>query len=1073
MKRFLAFIFILSMFLTICIPIYAMEINEGYADIKGHWARTEVDKWSEKGLLKGSNGKFNPNNHITRAEMAVIIDRLMDYGETETNVFEDLSDTWYTEAILKNSRAGVMKGFDGYIRPMDSITRQEAVVMISRAMEIEEKSGNTSFVDDSMIASWAKGYVKAFSDLGYISGMPDGSFAPNRPVTRAAVVKIVDNMIAKWINEKGEYSEDINGILIINSEDVTLKDMTIDGNLIIAQGVAGGEIYLDNVTVTGDVFVKGGGENSVYFNDTKINGTLEVSKTDGRIRIVAKGSTVAKVTKLLTGAILVESYTTGIGFERVEVPKEAAENSDIDIEGDITILNVSAKGTNVNILKDTKVGRADLSAEGSKLNVLGEVNNVNINSGADDTSVIGSGKVTNVKVNANDVSVTTDKTKVTAGENVTGVTADGQKVNAGKTVKTGGTSSSGGSSSGGTTQPTNHAPTVVVGKESHTGTATPAHGSGTPMAVAYQIDVNSWFVDSDTSDTLTYAVASTTSSDAANIVINGSSLTYTPSFEDRDSNIEIQVKANDGIADSTTNAMITITVGSVPNSAPVPVNTTQTGNATPSSIDEMTAPVQPYIADMSAWFTDSDNDNLNYIVVSNTGDGAVNIINSTLEYVPSIADAGFNIDIVMKVNDGMTDSSDNVTVTVVVGAIPNSKPMLSNQVVTGTAISASRDGLISSTAYNQDLISYFTDVDSDTLTYRIVSENANGDVSLNGSTITFTPNTTDADSDITIIVKANDGTIDSDNLTITVEVDDVPNSSPVKDSDVPDYNSLIIGNAVNIDLSQHFSDADVTANADTLSYSINPSLPSGLTLNTSTGVISGTGSKMSQTSFTVTAKDSHNAAVTDEFDMAISLPVQGTKVRDDSGTWVIDDTNGTHIGLWSVEDLVKINENTGDFLLSGDYVLMTHLDFEEDDSYRDEAMADTKDIDGDNHTISNLYINRPGTEYIGLFGYSGKYTYNPTTPYTIKNIGLINPIVTGQASAAFISGGSNANIEGCYVEGGTLSSSGNYCGGIVGQAYSTFIRIKRCYVKDITINSSGAYVAGILARASSSNYLVE
>lgn len=98
---------------------------------------------------------------------------------------------------------------------------------------------------------------------------------------------------------------------------------------------------------------------------------------------------------------------------------------------------------------------------------------------------------------------------------------------------------------------------------------------------------------------------------------------------------------------------------------------------------------------------------------------------------------------------------------------------------TGSATPAANSGNPAAVSYTADVSQWFEDADGDTLTYAIVSENADGVVDLNSTTgaLTFTPTAADASSSKTIIVKANDGTADStSNVTITVTVSD---STPI------------------------------------------------------------------------------------------------------------------------------------------------------------------------------------------------------------------------------------------------------------------------------------------------------
>ncbi|MDA3845935.1 MAG: S-layer homology domain-containing protein, partial [Vallitaleaceae bacterium] len=352
LSQLLIFILIATMFVT----GNGSALASDYTDTNTHWAKTSIDKWSANGLFQGDNGLFRPDNYISRGEMAVIIDRIMDYQDSAENTFSDLDNNlWYTDAILKANQAGVIEGSNNLIRPDDYITRQEAVVMLSRAFGINPVGENTIFSDDSAISNWAKGYVKAFYNEGLINGFPSGLFAPVDYITRASVVKIIDNSLAEWITMAAAITTDFNGIVVINTPDVTLKDLQIDGDLIIAEGVGDGEIHMDNVTITGNVRVRGGGINSIYFNDCLISGELTVNKTGGQIRIVASGTTSVTITTLASGAIVVEQNLEGGGFESITIPKEIAEKSSIILDGNFEDVKIDADKITITILEHSIV----------------------------------------------------------------------------------------------------------------------------------------------------------------------------------------------------------------------------------------------------------------------------------------------------------------------------------------------------------------------------------------------------------------------------------------------------------------------------------------------------------------------------------------------------------------------------------------------------------------------------------------------------------------------------------------------------------------------------------------------
>ena len=73
----------------------------GYSDISGHWAKAAIVRWSDYGILKGSNGRFRPDDTVTRAELAVILQRMLKYPTETENPYSDLkASDWYTSFIL-------------------------------------------------------------------------------------------------------------------------------------------------------------------------------------------------------------------------------------------------------------------------------------------------------------------------------------------------------------------------------------------------------------------------------------------------------------------------------------------------------------------------------------------------------------------------------------------------------------------------------------------------------------------------------------------------------------------------------------------------------------------------------------------------------------------------------------------------------------------------------------------------------------------------------------------------------------------------------------------------------------
>lgn len=172
----------------------------GFSDIKGHWAEKEIAQMAEKGIVNGkAEDIFAPDDKITRAEIAAIITRAFDLSGGE-NVFSDVDDgAWYKDAAAAVYKSGFMSGSEGKFRPNDHITRQELAVLltnIAKAKNIEPKAVDTAFEDEAEIADWAKESVGYAAACGLINGVSGNRFAPKNEATRAQAAVILSRIIS-------------------------------------------------------------------------------------------------------------------------------------------------------------------------------------------------------------------------------------------------------------------------------------------------------------------------------------------------------------------------------------------------------------------------------------------------------------------------------------------------------------------------------------------------------------------------------------------------------------------------------------------------------------------------------------------------------------------------------------------------------------------------------------------------------------------------------------------------------------------------------------------------------------
>lgn len=229
-----------------------------YTDTSGHWAEKEITNLSLNGIISGySDNSFKPNKNMTRAELVTIINRLLGNQVQNTKYVPDINakDWFYTE-IRKGIQSGIIQGnAEGYVRPNDLVTREEAIIMLQRALVPIDITGVTGeFADSSDISEWSKQAVNTFWKQNYIKGYSDNTIRPKNYITRAEVVKIIENMIDVYATF-GEFTGEVHGNILVVGRNVTLKNITIDGNLIVVEG-AEKTLTLENIIIEGDLITR-------------------------------------------------------------------------------------------------------------------------------------------------------------------------------------------------------------------------------------------------------------------------------------------------------------------------------------------------------------------------------------------------------------------------------------------------------------------------------------------------------------------------------------------------------------------------------------------------------------------------------------------------------------------------------------------------------------------------------------------------------------------------------------------------------------------------------------------------
>ena len=175
-----------------------------FADTASHWARGYASLLYANGIMQGetgSNGQtyFNPDRNLTRQEFAVTIARLLGLDTSDTSVTSFADDSsiasWARGAVRAVSEAGIMQGSSSggqlYFSPTAEMTRAEVMTVIGRCLPRGYAAATLGYSDASSIPSWAREQVQICVSAGIISGYEDNTLRPLGNITRGEIAKIL------------------------------------------------------------------------------------------------------------------------------------------------------------------------------------------------------------------------------------------------------------------------------------------------------------------------------------------------------------------------------------------------------------------------------------------------------------------------------------------------------------------------------------------------------------------------------------------------------------------------------------------------------------------------------------------------------------------------------------------------------------------------------------------------------------------------------------------------------------------------------------------------------------------
>ena len=226
-------------------------------DISGHWAEQSIERWYETGLVQGfEDGTFRPDSPMTRSQLAVVLSNLLALPEGSTSPFLDITpQDWFYPYLTRCYDAGILAGDNALAHPNELVTRQQAAVMLSKALNLDsvKETNLSSYSDETDVAPWARFAMAACIQAGMMSGIGDGRLGPTQPLSRGALMTMLDRVVVQYIQSPGEYTlTDRAGIILVAAGNVSLRGKT-EAKIILTHAATDGAITLEKGASAGEI----------------------------------------------------------------------------------------------------------------------------------------------------------------------------------------------------------------------------------------------------------------------------------------------------------------------------------------------------------------------------------------------------------------------------------------------------------------------------------------------------------------------------------------------------------------------------------------------------------------------------------------------------------------------------------------------------------------------------------------------------------------------------------------------------------------------------------------------------
>ncbi len=370
------------MLAVICFMVIPLSAFAQTGTSYSNYTGSLMSKWKNNGVLDKSYSSLDLNKPVEKIDFIKMLNAILKSSKKADIKFIDVpKNSWYGQEIAKAAACGYISAKENTkFNPFSYMTRVEAAEMTAYVFGLELKNEKilSKITDGKALEQKQLNDLAAVIEKGGLTEVAAGRYAPTGVLKLKDALIMLDKCVGQIALKSGAITTNATGNMFISVGAVTLRGISIPGDLIIGEGVGDGVVTLESVKLSGRLIIRGGGPNGITIKNSQIGGTLTVEKSEGDVYIRVVGSTTIKQVYLKSGCTLEEGYlTSGDGFVNITAMHGAFESQNAIIKGDFK--DIVSENSNLNIKLNGNVENVSINkdSQGTFSLLSGTVNTLN------------------------------------------------------------------------------------------------------------------------------------------------------------------------------------------------------------------------------------------------------------------------------------------------------------------------------------------------------------------------------------------------------------------------------------------------------------------------------------------------------------------------------------------------------------------------------------------------------------------------------------------------------------------------------------------------------------------------